>query len=226
MSARGTNAAGNRVLEMPRRSPIKRAATVPTKGADAVAIPRRVFAVDDHPDSPQTIHAALQSARSGDIISVAPGRYLESLVIDKAVTLVGKGTVELVAASGNDQPLLLVTQDDIAVKIENISFVQEMVTEAPLETKTAAGAGAEADAGESAAAIADTARGDTAAGSSGTAAEGSDSKGKGLTKIVAKASPGAGLSWVVAEGRQREAARWFVEVTAGRATFLNCHFRG
>jgi pectin methylesterase-like acyl-CoA thioesterase len=222
MSARGTNAAGNGVLETPRRSPIKRAATVPTKGAEAVATPRRVFAVDDHPDAPQTIHAALQSAQRGDIISVAPGRYLESLVIDKAVTLVGKGTVELVAASGSDQPLLLVTQDDIAVKIENISFVQEMVTEAPLETKTAAGAGA----GESAAAISDTARGDTVAEGSGTAAEGSDSKGKGLSKIAAKASPGAGLSWVVAEGRQREAARWFVEVTAGRATFLNCHFRG
>ncbi|MBR8743380.1 right-handed parallel beta-helix repeat-containing protein [Nocardiopsis sp. MG754419] len=51
----------------------------------------------------RTIRAALAAARSGSLISIAPGRYEESLMITEVVTLAaenGRGSVEVIADSG------------------------------------------------------------------------------------------------------------------------------
>ncbi|MFC7326841.1 right-handed parallel beta-helix repeat-containing protein [Marinactinospora rubrisoli] len=56
------------------------------------------------PDAHPTIGAALAAADSGALISIAPGRYEESLVLMKVVTLMardGRGSVEVVAESGS-----------------------------------------------------------------------------------------------------------------------------
>ncbi|MFC3995810.1 right-handed parallel beta-helix repeat-containing protein [Nocardiopsis sediminis] len=57
----------------------------------------------DGKDAHTTIRAALEAARSGALISIAPGRYEESLMVTKVVTLAaqqGRGTVEIIADSG------------------------------------------------------------------------------------------------------------------------------
>ena len=57
----------------------------------------------DGRDAHPTIRAALAAARSGALISIAPGRYEESLMITKVVTLAaqnGRGSVEVIADSG------------------------------------------------------------------------------------------------------------------------------
>ncbi|HEY4022039.1 MAG TPA: right-handed parallel beta-helix repeat-containing protein [Pseudonocardiaceae bacterium] len=51
----------------------------------------------------RSISAAVRAAADGSVISVVPGQYTETLVLDKAVTIVaesGRGTVELVAVAG------------------------------------------------------------------------------------------------------------------------------
>ncbi|GAB3208511.1 right-handed parallel beta-helix repeat-containing protein [Marinactinospora thermotolerans] len=56
------------------------------------------------PDGHATIGAAVAAAENGALISIAPGRYEESLVLMKVVTLVardGRGSVEVVAGSGS-----------------------------------------------------------------------------------------------------------------------------
>ncbi|GLU47618.1 right-handed parallel beta-helix repeat-containing protein [Nocardiopsis ansamitocini] len=56
------------------------------------------------PDGHTTIGAALAAAQSGAIITIAPGRYEESLMLLKVVTLMardGRGSVEITAESGS-----------------------------------------------------------------------------------------------------------------------------
>ncbi|MES9506914.1 right-handed parallel beta-helix repeat-containing protein [Streptomyces sp. NPDC000609] len=48
----------------------------------------------------RTIGAAVRAAKAGAVITVQAGTYTESLVLDKDVSLVAKGTVRLVAARG------------------------------------------------------------------------------------------------------------------------------
>ncbi|MFC4561916.1 right-handed parallel beta-helix repeat-containing protein [Nocardiopsis mangrovi] len=65
---------------------------------------RQLLKVDpDGRDAHPTIRAALAAARSGALISIAPGRYEESLMVTKVVTLAaqnGRGSVEVIADSG------------------------------------------------------------------------------------------------------------------------------
>ncbi|MFI6304001.1 right-handed parallel beta-helix repeat-containing protein [Amycolatopsis thailandensis] len=64
---------------------------------------RHVLTVD-RDQGYRTISAALQDARNGTVISVLPGRYDESLVVTKVVTIAAsdaRGTVEVVARQGS-----------------------------------------------------------------------------------------------------------------------------
>ncbi|HEV7935713.1 MAG TPA: right-handed parallel beta-helix repeat-containing protein, partial [Actinomadura sp.] len=67
-------------------------------------MPRHLLTVHpDRPDSYRTIADALAAARGGALISISPGRYEESVVVSKVVTIVaeeGRGTVELVPVNG------------------------------------------------------------------------------------------------------------------------------
>ncbi len=64
---------------------------------------RHVLTVD-RDQGYRTISAALQDARNGTVISVLPGRYDESLVVTKVVTIAAsdvRGSVEIVARNGS-----------------------------------------------------------------------------------------------------------------------------
>ncbi|MDX3849478.1 right-handed parallel beta-helix repeat-containing protein [Streptomyces sp. AK02-01A] len=65
---------------------------------------RQVLAVDpDNPGSHVSIADAVRAARSGALITVAPGRYSEPLVLADVVTIVareGRGSVEIAPRSG------------------------------------------------------------------------------------------------------------------------------
>lgn len=64
---------------------------------------RHVLTVD-RDNGYRTISAALQDARNGTVISVLPGRYDESLVVTKVVTIAAsdpRGSVEIVARQGS-----------------------------------------------------------------------------------------------------------------------------
>ncbi|SMC96573.1 right-handed parallel beta-helix repeat-containing protein [Lentzea albidocapillata] len=64
---------------------------------------RHVLTVD-RDNGYRTISAALQDARNGSVISVLPGRYDESLVVTKVVTIAAsepRGSVEIVARQGS-----------------------------------------------------------------------------------------------------------------------------
>src|SRR5690606_21894825 len=63
-----------------------------------------------------TITAALAHAEATDRISVAPGTYAESLVIDVPITLEGVGVdaVTLTTADGS-QPAVTVAADDVVL---------------------------------------------------------------------------------------------------------------
>jgi len=63
---------------------------------------------------PTTLGAALAAARPGDVIEVAAGRYRENLVIDKPVTLVGRGEPEIVGLGKGD--VVLVTADGVTIR--------------------------------------------------------------------------------------------------------------
>jgi nitrous oxidase accessory protein NosD len=53
-----------------------------------------------------TIAAALAMSQSGDIILIKPGFYAESLIIDKAVSLIGDGDREHIVIESNNRPCL------------------------------------------------------------------------------------------------------------------------
>jgi len=63
-----------------------------------------------------TIGAALEAARPGDRIEVHAGRYQESLTLDKAIELVGVGTVKEVIIEVADAPCLILQVDGVAVR--------------------------------------------------------------------------------------------------------------
>ena len=73
--------------------PSDRAGSGVTPGAGTGA--PYVVAQDGSGDFP-TIGEALSAAVDGDMILVEPGEYVESLVIDKEVTLSGDGAVDTV----------------------------------------------------------------------------------------------------------------------------------
>lgn len=58
----------------------------------------------------KTISQAIESAAPGATIYVEPGVYHESLVIDKEITLIGKGSrEEIVVYSSSQSPLIMRT---------------------------------------------------------------------------------------------------------------------
>jgi len=55
-----------------------------------------------------TIQAAINASTAGDTINVAAGKYVENVVVNKAISLVGAGadTTSIVATTGNSTPLV------------------------------------------------------------------------------------------------------------------------
>lgn len=78
--------------------------------APALAATLQVSAGGEH----TTVGAALAAARPGDVIEVAAGRYRENLVIDKPVTLVGRGEPEIIGGGQGD--VVLVAADDVTIR--------------------------------------------------------------------------------------------------------------
>lgn len=67
----------------------------------------------DTPDCHPSIASALASADDGDVISIRPGLYRESLVIDRAVSLSGVGDADEVRIEGVDGPAVSSTAAEV-----------------------------------------------------------------------------------------------------------------
>ena len=68
----------------------------------------------------KTIREAIEIAINGDIISVSPGKYNESLIIKKSLTIRGEGNADDIKIVGTSFRTLEVANGD--VRIENISL--------------------------------------------------------------------------------------------------------
>jgi hypothetical protein len=74
------------------------------------------------PAAHRTIGGALRSAEPGSVVSIAPGTYNESIVLDKNVSLVaekGPGTVHVLAETG---PALTVDAGSASAEIRGLTF--------------------------------------------------------------------------------------------------------
>ncbi|TPW76685.1 AAA family ATPase [Schumannella sp. 10F1B-5-1] len=69
----------------------------------------------DNPDCHQTIASALASANDGDVISIRPGVYRESVTIDRAVSLSGVGDAGEVRIEGPSGPAVRSAAVDVRV---------------------------------------------------------------------------------------------------------------
>ncbi|GAB1515272.1 AAA family ATPase [Actinophytocola sp. KF-1] len=67
------------------------------------------------PDCYRTIGDAISAARDGDVISVRPGVYPESIVLDRDITLSGSGTPGDVRVESVGEPVLRVTVEHVEV---------------------------------------------------------------------------------------------------------------
>ncbi|GAB3466951.1 hypothetical protein GCM10027436_81380 [Actinophytocola sediminis] len=67
------------------------------------------------PDCFRTITDAIAAARDGDVISVRPGVYAESIVLDREVTLSGSGSPGDVRVEATGDPVLRVSVEHVAV---------------------------------------------------------------------------------------------------------------
>ncbi|MFU8829267.1 MAG: hypothetical protein ACNA8P_07515, partial [Phycisphaerales bacterium] len=76
----------------------------PFPPADATAIVDASLTVDDPAEGRYaTIQAAIAASRDGDIIAISPGTYDESLVIRRALTIIGACPEEVsIRGRGND----------------------------------------------------------------------------------------------------------------------------
>lgn len=63
-----------------------------------------------------TIAAALAMSQSGDTILIKPGVYTESLIIDKAVSLIGDGDRATIIIESNNRPCLTLCAPDIRIE--------------------------------------------------------------------------------------------------------------
>src|SRR5437899_9465917 len=64
-----------------------------------------IFVPADYP----TAQAAINAASTGDVIHLAAGRYPETLIINKSLTLAGSGTNNCVLYSQTNVPLIAIT---------------------------------------------------------------------------------------------------------------------
>jgi len=67
------------------------------------------------PDCYRTITDAISAASAGDVVSVRPGNYVESITIDKDITLCAAGPVELVTIEHRDGPVIKLATDSAVV---------------------------------------------------------------------------------------------------------------
>lgn len=63
-----------------------------------------------------SINAAIQSASDGDLIDVMPGRYEETLVIDRQVTIQGSGVGSTTLSSVSGDAIVLVTNKPLSIR--------------------------------------------------------------------------------------------------------------
>ncbi len=77
---------------------------VPNKGAPSIIVP------DDYPN----ISSAVQHASSGDVILVKQGTYVESVTVDKPITLQAQNT-QTVVDGNNFGPSFYVTSDNVTI---------------------------------------------------------------------------------------------------------------
>ncbi|GHO86426.1 right-handed parallel beta-helix repeat-containing protein [Dictyobacter formicarum] len=85
-------------------------------GMDDTLALRVVSLSSQNPVFYPSITAALQASISGDTILVEPGVYRESLIIDKAISLVGCGDREAVIIESIDLPCLSLQANDIHIE--------------------------------------------------------------------------------------------------------------
>ncbi|WP_161977901.1 right-handed parallel beta-helix repeat-containing protein [Dictyobacter kobayashii] len=90
--------------------------THPLSNRDDTLALRIVSLSSQNPAFYPSISAALQASISGDTILVEPGTYRESLVIDKAVSLVGNGGSTKVVIESIDLPCLSLQANAIRVE--------------------------------------------------------------------------------------------------------------
>ncbi len=68
-----------------------------------------------HGDNHSTITEAIIAAAEGDTIHVMPGLYIENLIVDKNVTIIGNGTDTIVEAADPSLPTINVTSDGVGL---------------------------------------------------------------------------------------------------------------
>jgi hypothetical protein len=67
-----------------------------------------------------TVQIALTQAQAGDTIEVSPGTYVENVVIDKAVTIRGRGGLVVLRPARDNEPVLLVQINSGSTILENL----------------------------------------------------------------------------------------------------------
>ena len=95
--------------------------SAPTIGAPSIVVP------DDYPN----ITSAVEHAQSGDVIFVKQGTYVESVTVDKPLTLRGQN-IQTVVDGNNIGPSFLVTSDNVTIT----GFTIRNVENAPPPTKS------------------------------------------------------------------------------------------
>ncbi len=90
--------------------------TVRTSGrGDSAPVVTRTFGVDAF----STISAAVAAAGSGATVHVLSGRYIENVVIDKALTLQGQGASTILNGAGGES-VVLVQASDVHIRLVTI----------------------------------------------------------------------------------------------------------
>jgi len=77
---------------------------------------RTLYVDDDGPADFHSIQEAINNASSGDTISVSPGTYKEHVLIDKAISLIGKNCANTIIDGNAIEHTLRITSDNVLVK--------------------------------------------------------------------------------------------------------------
>lgn len=86
-----------------------------SEGTDAIPLPADAIVVsgDDENVTP-TISAAIEQAQAGETVFILPGEYIENLVIDKDIHLLGGGSVEdvVLRPASSDEAIIVIDGAD------------------------------------------------------------------------------------------------------------------
>lgn len=105
--------------ELPQKEPTQ---TEPAISPPQNKVPPRPFRVSIGSDGTHsTIAAAIAMASDGEEITILPGRYVESLALDRNIVLVGEGSPDEIVIVGENKNAVSLTKD-ISVTLRNLTL--------------------------------------------------------------------------------------------------------